>query len=292
MSIKDLIVLNGFIFLLLVTYQCDNYDIAFAVLFFIAVFYIVKFIRVNSSFKKETKNQQQYFINTLVHDLKIPALAQLRGLELIQNETVGNINDTQKALIGEIEDSCKYSLDMISMVLNTYRFENGLNKLYYETFNLADILQNCFDENSKFAKEKNISLMYNTISKDTILEADKCEIKTVISNLISNAIIYSNKNETININILTKNDKLMFTIESKGITLSKQECLTMFEKDNTQKFTTIGHKIKLYLCKKIIERHCGKIYASTDGVISNKITFVIPKIRQLKAQKIYSPSFI
>lgn len=292
MSRKDLIVLNIFVFLLLIAYQLDNYDIIFAVMFFILVFYVVSFFRLNSFLKKETENQKQYFIDTLIHDLKTPTLAQLRGLEIIQNESIGNINETQKEIIGEIEKSCKYSLDMISMVLNTYRFETGQNKLYYETFNIVDILQACFDENLSFAKEKNITFSYNLEQTDTNIEADKCEIKTVISNLISQAIIYSNKDEKINVNISTNNNNLNFTIESKGITFSAQECLTMFDKESVQNYTTIGHKIKLHLCKKIINGHCGEIYATSDGIATSAIVFEIPMTRKTQTQKIFSPSFI
>ena len=54
--------------------------------------------------------------------------------------------------------------------------------------------------------------------------------------------------------------------------------MTMFDKtiDSVPKYSTIGHGIALYLCKKIIESHKGKIYASTDGIETNRFTFTIP----------------
>ena len=61
----------------------------------------------------EIEKQKEYFIETLVHDLKVPTLAQYRGLELLENEVVGNLSEEQKELVSQIKYSCKYILDMI-----------------------------------------------------------------------------------------------------------------------------------------------------------------------------------
>lgn len=78
---------------------------------------------------------------------------------------------------------------------------------------------------------------------------------------------------------MKKNDNSAhFEIINRGIILSERECMTMFDKtiDSAPKYSTIGHGIALYLCKKIIESHKGKIYASTDGIETNRFTFTIP----------------
>ena len=81
----------------------------------------------NIESEKEIERQKEYFIETLIHDLKVPTIAQLRGLELLQKGTFGIINNDQKEILNNITDSCQYILTMISMVLNTYRFENSKN---------------------------------------------------------------------------------------------------------------------------------------------------------------------
>lgn len=249
----------------------------------------------NIESEKEMERQKEYFIETLIHDLKIPTLAQLRGLELIERGALGKINKDQRELVEEIQDSCKYILNMISMVLNTYRFENGQNRLIYEKFCINSLLLDCFNEISPLAQEKNINFTYSSTQENTTIDADKAEIKKVIINLLSNAIVYSNKNESINVDISTENNYLKFNITSKGIRLSERECTNIFNKvsvDNSPKYTTIGHGIALYLCKKIIDLHNGKIYATTDGKDTNSFTFVIPQFRpELKPQKA-SPLFI
>ncbi len=64
-------------------------------------------------------SQRENFIKTLSHDIRVSTLAQIRGLDLLQSKY------SQEELITDINESCKYSLDMINMLLNTYRYENG-----------------------------------------------------------------------------------------------------------------------------------------------------------------------
>ena len=89
---------------------------------------------------KEIERQKEYFIETLTHDLKVPTLAQLRGLELLNSELVGTLTPAQRELTSQIEESCKYILDMISMIVNTYKFECGQNKLVYDKFDFSQLL--------------------------------------------------------------------------------------------------------------------------------------------------------
>lgn len=248
----------------------------------------------NIEAEKEIERQKEYFIETLIHDLKVPTLAQLRGLELLQNETLGEMNFDQKELVANISESCKYILTMISMVLNTYRFENGRNALYYESFDLSEAVIECCEKISSLAKEKNVVFAFNTIVENACLEADKEEIKKVIINLLTNAITYSNKNERVIIEITSENNSLKLSVTSKGISLSNRECLNLFERssENNPKYTTVGHGISLYLCKKIIDTHNGKIFASTDGDMTNTFSFVLPQSRPKILPKATTPMYI
>lgn len=243
----------------------------------------VKYIIViyeNIESEKELKRQKEYFMETLIHDLKIPTLAQLRALELLHNEALGKLEEAQKEMLSQIEQSCKYMLEMISMVLNTYRYENGEQAVWYEKFNLAELIQYCTDEIITVIDEKGLIVELD-MPDDIKIEADRRKLKKVIMHLLSNAVLYSYKNEKIHIKTECDSDSVKFSIQSSGMTLSKRECLTMFDRctEGTQRYTTVGNGIGLYLCKKIINSHKGQIFASTDGKNTNTFTFVIPRYK-------------
>ena len=192
---------------------------------------------------------------------------------------MGDINSEQNELLQQIENSCKYILEMISMVLKAYRFENGQKHPLYEKINVPELVLETFEDLQDNCREKNITLVLDMQNVDSlIVEADKEDLKTVLMNLISNAILYSNKSQQVIVSVKKNDNSAHFEIINRGIILSERECMTMFDKtiDSVPKYSTIGHGIALYLCKKIIESHKGKIYASTDGIETNRFTFTIP----------------
>ena len=230
----------------------------------------------NLEAKEEQERQKEYFIETLTHDLKIPTIAQLRGLELLKSEITGSLNQEQVELVSQIEQSCRYILDMISMIVNTYRFESGQKKLYCEKFNLSELLLECFEKSTEPAEEKNILFVYES-SGPVIVKADREELKKVITNLLADAINHSDRNEKISVKIDKSESKIVFTITCIGVPFSQKDCMSMFDRFGAPKYSTIGSGIALYLCKKIIDEHKGKISASTDGARVNKYTFELPQ---------------
>ena len=200
-------------------------------------------------------------------------------MELIRKEVVGNINSDQKELIENIENSCKYILDMISMMQNTYKIESGQSKLCYEKFSLSKLLIDCLNEMNSTMQEKNISIAYFASEQNVSVEADFQSIRSVILNLLAFAISYSNQNEKILINISSHDNNIKFLIKTNGIYLPQETCNKIFDQENSDplQYTIIGQNISLNLCKKIIEEHSGKIYATSDETKSMSLVFTLPK---------------
>ena len=294
--LKDLIVMNIFIFVLIAYFQEANM-ISFMTIVFTAAYIYTEYFRVKKvlkikdeeckNLKEELVSQKKYFTETLGHELKVPIIAQLRGLELLYHETIGYISGEQKELILQIKQSCKYVLDMITTILNTYKLEDEESNILYEKCNISDLLTECFEETATSAKEKNISFVYISPNNNTVFEAGRAEIKTVILRLLSNAVAYSFDNERVSVSISSDKEMLKLTVNCNGIALSEHECRTMFNSVHNcgSKYTTIGQSINMYLCKKIIDIHKGRIFAYTDGKNLNTFAFVIPRTRNAFLKK-------
>lgn len=231
-------------------------------LIFLFLILIYKYIKLYIYSKK----QQEYFIKTLSHDLRVSTLAQIRGLELLEKTK-------ELELVPEINNSCKYTLDMISMLLNTYRFENGEKILDYENFNISECLKTNYNMLQSLANEKGVKF-YTKIDFDGFITADKLAITKLLYNLLSTAIFYAEKNSTIVTNAICNNTFYKVSISYCGNSLSDEECRRMFSKN--PRFSTVGHGIKMQLCKKIIDFHKGKIRVCNCGANINSFTFMLP----------------
>lgn len=269
-QLKDLAVMMMYIYIFVITIN-ENNIIAISILIFLGIILFKQNIGIKNSDKitKQTLcNQRKIFIDLISHDLRIPIIAQIRALDLINNEKFGTLNSTQKEMLTQINDSCKCILNLMSLMINTYNLENKSYKLVYENFNIFDAVTTCFDDLLKEAKDKNITFEYNSDNKNINITADKEEFKKVIINILSSAILNAYTKENIVVSVKSFKNKIRLTVA--GENENKFYPNTYLK---TQ-FTSIGQNIRMGFCKKIIETHKGKIINCKN---KNSFSFELPK---------------
>lgn len=235
-------------------------------LIFLVMFFII------IALKRENLKQKDFFIKTLSHDFRVATLAQLRGIEILSKSI--NFDTKQAELIDEIDKSCRYSLDMISMLMNTYLFENGKQIVNFENFMLCEVLNTIFKTVENQLKEKNIDLFFD-LDNSLRINMDKNLTFKLILNLITTAISYAESNSIIKLSSKINNNLWEFNITYCGKALSEEECGRMFSCKTH--FSTVGHGIKMFFCKKIVDFHKGKIFVKNFSEKLNSFTFYIPQ---------------
>lgn len=202
--------------------------------------------------KEQLKKQREFFINSLRHDLRIPVIAQIRILELINKESFGKLSSEQKEIFSQFEDSTKSLLNLISLMINTYNIENQNYKLICRKFNLSEVIISSFSDLQEQAKEKNITFEYKNMNTNLNITADKDEIKKVLINILSSAISNSSYGENISVTAGLDNGKIKLSVtgENEKNIYSNPYFNTLY--------TSIGQNIRMCFCKKIVETHKGR----------------------------------
>lgn len=236
---------------------------------------------------------KENFVATLSHDLKTPALSQIKSIQILLDESLGSLNTEQKNLLNATLNSCKYMKEMILTLLATYKFKSGTVILNYEDFDALDLTKECMEEIKSLAYEKKLDIQINSDSKDNIICADRMQIKRVIMNLIANAINYAFKNTTVNINLVNDRGFFRFYIENSGNYIEDKILKQLFKKYTSfsDKYKKVSFGLGLYLSRKIIEAHSGIIKAESLIEGRNIFSFYIPsfiedEIKQKKKQKL------
>ena len=237
---------------------------------FILLLFLIVVIFKYFCLKKDFLAQRNYFIQTLSHDFRVSIIAQIRGLELIQKER--KLLASHAEMIDNINESCKFTLDMINMIINTYKFEDKKSVLNYEFCNLSNIISNSCNIVGKLCLEKNIKIINSSINN--YLDIDKSYMFKVINILLSTAIFYSKKNSSIKVTSKNNKNNVEVNIIYEGDMLTEEERKRMFLKN--PRFSTVGHGIKMYLCKKIIDFHKGQIYVNQYKNNLVSFSFKIP----------------
>ena len=232
--------------------------------------------------EKTAAEQRETYVATLTHDLKTPTIAQIKALDLLLNEHMGQLNNEQKELLLLTKDSCNFMYEMLSTLLSTYKYENGDYQLNPEVFNLVSLTEETINELESMQKEKNVTIHINKIGNDFIINCDRMQIKRVITNILGNAISYAYNDTEILVTIEQSENEVRFEARNESSYINPETMNNLFKKyvSHAAKFNKVGVGLGLYLSKQIIDAHDGDIYAKSFEDNHNMFGFVLPAIRE------------
>jgi len=205
------------------------------------------------------------FIATVSHELKTPVSAIKFSLQLLENEKTGLLNQEQYELIKSCEDDANILLKIISELLNLAQVETGNIQLNILPVNLKDILQYAINTSKSAANQKNIVFEIDFPLDLSKVNADKEKTAWVITNLISNAIRYSEKNSKISISASNQMDKVKLSIRDYGRGIEPQYIKQVFDRYFTVPGTKKGGSgLGLAISKEFIEAQGGEIHVESE----------------------------
>ncbi len=233
--------------------------------------------RVRSMLRlKETIDQRENFVSCLTHDLRTPLVAANRMLELISQEAFGDVNSEQKEAISNIVSSNQNMLEMLNTLLETHQYELGQKALSFISVDLQKLVKDVVVELQSLAIEKKIKLLSSIDSQIPEIQGDRLELRRVITNLISNAIKFTDTG-AVKISLTQTPSKIMIVVEDSGIGISKQDQKTIFQRFHQGNHRRAGKGLGLYLCQQIINAHQGQITVASELGKGTTFTVALPK---------------
>lgn len=219
---------------------------------------------------------QEDFTATLTHDLKVPILAEINALKLLEKEQLGEISENQKVAIQTMLKSNEELLFLVNTLLDTYKIQSEGVKITKSNECMVQIVNECISEVSFLLQGQTISfpMHFNHLK----ISVDKIEIKRVIKNLLSNAITHTNQNGKIEIFLEKDDDIVKVTVVDDGKGIAENDLKKVFEKyfSTNKKFRKVGTGLGLYLSKLIVEKHDGEIGVESKENIGSKFYFTLP----------------
>ena len=216
---------------------------------------------LNEQLKLHDKMQKE-FINIASHEMKTPTQAILGTSGLLQYYP-----EKKDELIKIIQRNAKRLQTLTSDILDVTRIESQNFQLEIERFNILELLSEVISDYTERIKSdnKNVKLIYD--QKDTnhhiLVEADKGRITQVLSNILNNALKFTNGGQII-VDAHENNDKkeLIVSITDTGNGINRDIFTKLFSKFATK--SSQGTGLGLYISKSIIEAHGGRIWAENN----------------------------
>lgn len=215
----------------------------------------------------------------IAHDLRSPFSSILGFSEII----IENLNDLE---IEETEEYVRYinlsaqnTLYLLENLLNWAKTQTGKIINQPKKIILSSIIQETINISDTALKIKNISL--NHIHPDNIeVFVDENMVKTVLRNLISNAIKFTHTGGTINVFAISKQDKVEIVISDNGVGMNEEIRKKLFNiNTNITSHGTANEKgsgLGLVLCKEFVERLGGRIWVDSEEGKGSDFKFILP----------------
>lgn len=224
--------------------------------------------------EREIENLKEDFVATLTHDLKVPIVAEANILEFLINGKFGDINDKQRVALKNMQISNKELLNLVQIVLETYKIKDGGIKLQKENIMLNEFIDNIIADSAPIIDDAGLKLNFKK-GRNIKVTADSIQLERVIKNLINNAIYHSNSKKDIEIETGEIPGFITIAVIDYGQGIPPKEIGMIFNKYYTaaKKFRKIGTGLGLYLSQQIIMAHGGEI--TVDSVENVRTEFCI-----------------
>lgn len=215
------------------------------------------------------------FISIASHQLRTP-LTSIKGFtSLLLEGTYGPLPQTQKTALEKVYISNERLIQLVEDLLNISRMDAGRMEFDFQIAQIEDLVKEAVDTLELSAKAKNLYLDWQKPEAlSPKLKIDITKIKEVISNMIDNAIKYTQKGGiTVHIEHgawnMEQKSAVRVVVSDTGIGMDRDELGLIFHKfqrgREVSHYHTDGTGLGMYIGKKVIEAHKGRIFAESDG---------------------------
>ena len=244
-------------------------------LFYFKYIYFKNLTRLEKAYAELSlaKEQKEKILNSVAHDLRSPIsnISSLSKLILENIQTEEEKNELLKMIV--------YSSDRSLNLINDLLHNNSaiLQSVVLQPVDLNQLLSQCHQMLLFRANEKKIDIQIEFWPEILFVNIDSDKTERVISNLVNNAIKFSQENSVISLHLSREENNALLMIKDHGIGIPKENHERIFETfTNVKRKGTAGEKsfgLGLSICKQIIQEQQGTI--SLESEVGKGSTFFV-----------------
>jgi len=224
------------------------------------------------------QTQKEELFAHAIHDIKNPASAIKSYLELLNSYDL-NATEQQEIMVSLMESSediVKLSQEMCTIIAQN-KPEPALK---FEKASVKKLIDKICNQNMSYAKAKKVTLLNKSSNELPDVKMDEVKIEDVIDNLVNNAIKYGPENTIVEVRTSVRNDMLTVEVKDNGVGLSESDMKRAFQKGSVLSAKPTGIEqssgLGLWLVKKTVEEHNGKVWVESKLSIGSTFAFELP----------------
>lgn len=209
------------------------------------------------------------FIALAAHELRGP-ITVIRGyLDVFKEELSERLDDEQRQLLERLEVSAERLAGYVNNILNVSRYDRHQFNVHLQEETINDIVTGVTPDLLLRAKTQGRVLNFAIPQDLPTVAADRSSVGEVITNLVDNAIKYSQAGGQVSVQAESKDNQVEITVHDRGIGIPASvigNLFNRFYRSHYSNKTVGGTGLGLYICKAIVEMHGGTIWVrSVEG---------------------------
>jgi PAS domain S-box-containing protein len=238
-------------------------------------------LRTSASELLETNKTKDKFFSIIAHDLKNPFLSLMGFSEiLVHKSRQMSIADIEECA-SLIHDAARNAHQLLQNLLTWSQSQTGKLRFQPQELNLMMLADNSLESVKLLANQKQIALERDYMQMPVIV-ADVNMVTTIIRNLLTNAVKFTNEQGTVTLRLKTAEDGVLIEVEDTGIGMAPDELDKLFRVDVSNKSIgnaasrSKGTGLGLILCKEFVLRHGGTISVTSDPGKGSRFSVRLP----------------
>ena len=219
------------------------------------------------------------FFSILAHDLKNP-FSSLHSMSELIIRDYQNLEEGEKLqVLNNIHKSAELIYNLLENLLTWSKSQSGRIEYSPAKFNLSSLIDVNINLHQVPAEKKGVVLSANA-EDELFAHGDREMINTVIRNLINNAVKFSNRGGTVEVEIHSRDKFFEVVVRDQGIGISEENMDKIFRIDQKYKSTgtsgETGTGLGLVLCMDFVEKNGGEIWCKSGDGSGSSFHFTIP----------------
>lgn len=238
----------------------------------------------NEELKKLDRAKSE-FISIASHQLRTP-LSIIKGyISMIEEGSFGRITKKIAEPLRRVYLSNERLIKLVNDLLDLSRMEGGRMRYDMKPAQFSVIVASVVEEFQQIAQSKGVTVRFKKEGENFSARLDEEKMRQVAFNLIDNAVRYTPKGGSITVTLAVNLYHLLFSVADTGIGLEKQESNGLFQKfvrnKEVARIHTEGVGLGLYVARRIVEDHGGRIWAESAGKGKGSTFFVELPIKKI-----------
>lgn len=230
-----------------------------------------KELRASNAQLQRLDKAKDEFVSMASHQLRTPLTTVKGYISMVVEGDAGEITSEQRRLLDEAFMSSERMVNLINDFLNVSRIQTGKFLIDKHETNLGELVKQEIDRLKSTADSRKLEFIYKKPKDFPIMNIDEAKIREVVMNFAGNALYYSHEGAKIDVKLhVDENNQAIFEIVDTGIGVSLEEQSRLFTKfyraSNAKRQRPDGTGVGLFLAKKVISAHGGKVlFSSVEG---------------------------